>query len=89
MCRSHASVLGFTGEVMTRTEQLDRMTEEDKQADLLDNLERCDFIRLERRDQLAFWSMAIETLVAKGLVTSEFIEVEEQYSYIKVRKVRS
>lgn len=73
---------------MTRAEQLDQMTEADKQTDLLAKLDTCDFIRLDHRDQLAFWGAAIDVLVGKGLVTSKLIEVEEQYSYLEVRKAK-
>lgn len=74
---------------MTRTQQLDRMSESDKQADLQAQLQSCDFIRLDHKSQLAFWGAAIAALEVKGFVTSKLIEIEEQYSYLEVRKAKT
>lgn len=73
---------------MTRNEQLDRMTEEDKQADLLQNIDAHGVVQITSRSALAFWGSAVDALVGKGLVTRNLIEVEEQYSYLEVRKAK-
>lgn len=69
---------------MTRTEELDAMTLDDKKADILKNLARCDFLRLDQKSQLMFWDSAIAELVNEGKITAELREVDEQYSYLRV-----
>jgi len=61
------------------------MSEADKEADLLKNIEAHGMVRIEGRQALAFWGAAIDSLTAAGKVEHELIEnYEGQYSYIKV-----
>lgn len=70
---------------MTRSEELDAMTETDKETDILENIRVHGMIRIEGRQALAFWGGAIDRLKAAGKVEHEHIEeYEDQYSYIKV-----
>ena len=70
---------------MTRSEELDVMSEADKEADLLKNIEAHGTIRIEGRQSLAFWGAAVDSLAAAGKVEHEHVEnYEGQYSYIKV-----
>ena len=71
---------------MSRNDELDAMDLDAKKADLLKNLAKdgCDFLRFDRKAQLAFWSEAIDALGAEGKVTIEMRVVDEQYSYLRV-----
>lgn len=70
---------------MTRSQDLDRMTESDKQADLLRAIERHGAVRLESRQAVGFWGAAVDALVAAGKVDVEKIEsYEGQYSCLQV-----
>lgn len=69
----------------TRSEQLDRMTEEDKQADILENIQKHGCIRIHTRQQLQFWYNAIQKLADDGTIRVEnVVKYDDQYSYIKV-----
>lgn len=70
---------------MTRTEQLNAMTEADKQADILANIEEHGAVRITDRHMLAFWGEAVEALKREGkVVASHHENYEGQYSYILV-----
>ena len=74
---------------MSRKEELDAMSEEDKQADILKNINEHGCIRITSRQAEAFWGPAVDALVDAGKVKSEFIEnYEGQYSYYRVTLVR-
>jgi len=70
---------------MTRSEELDAMTEADKEADILKTIKDHGIVRIEGRQALAFWGGAIDSLKKAGKVEHELVEnYEGQYSYIKV-----
>ena len=70
---------------MGRSAELDAMSEADKEADILKNIEAHGMIRIEGRQALGFWGGALDSLTAAGKVKHEIIEnYEGQYSYIKV-----
>lgn len=65
--------------------ELDAMSEEDKQADILKSLEEHGQIRIDTRPALAFWGAAVDALVEQGKIETEFIDLEEQqYSFYRV-----
>jgi len=73
---------------MGRRDELDNMTESDKVADLLSNLDRHGCLRIDNRHALAFWGSAIQKLKDDGIVETEMVEnYEQQYSYLKVTPV--
>lgn len=70
---------------MTRNEELDAMTEADKEADILKNIKEHEVVRIQGRQAAAFWGGAIDSLTEAGKVKHELIEnYEGQYSYIQV-----
>lgn len=75
---------------MGRSDELDAMSEADKEADILRNLREHGCVRLTSRPALAFWGAAVDRLVEAGKVQTELIEeYEAQYSYIKVTPVEA
>lgn len=71
-------------DTLSRNDELDAMDLDGKKADLLSKLESCDFLRFDRKPQLAFWGEAISALEDEGKIETEFREVDEQYSYLRV-----
>lgn len=70
---------------MGRKEELDAMSEADKETDILKTVEEHEAIRITSRLGMAFWGAAIDRLKAAGKVETEFIEnYEGQYSYLLV-----
>lgn len=59
---------------------------EAKKGEILKALNKpgCDFLRLDRKPQVAFWAEAIDALAAEGKIITEFREVDDQYSYLRV-----
>lgn len=62
---------------MTRSEQLSAMTEEDKQADILANIQAHGCIRITNRVALGFWGEAAQALSDAGKVTVTFVDHPE------------
>ena len=61
---------------------------EELEATLLEALNTHGSLRFDQRPQLGYWQPVIDSLVQKGLATTEFVDLpEEQYSYYTVRKV--
>lgn len=70
---------------MEREEELDAMTEADKETDILARVKEHEAIRITSRPAMAFWGDAINRLETAGKVETEFIEnYEGQYSYLLV-----
>jgi len=70
---------------MSRNDELDAMTEADKEADILKNIKQHGVIRITSRQAMGFWGTAIDRLEEAGKVKSEMIEnYEGQYSYLQV-----
>lgn len=70
---------------MTRSEELDRMTEADKEIDILKQLEIWGSIRIDCKSAMGFWGGAIQRLEDAGRIQTRFVEnYEDQYSYLKV-----
>ena len=70
---------------MGRREELDAMSEAEKEADILKNIQAHGMIRIEGRQSLAFWGEALDSLKTAGKVKHELVENSEgQYSYLKV-----
>ena len=71
--------------LMTRSEELDAMSESDKETDLLKNIKEHGMIRIYGRGSLAFWGGALNSLVEAGTVKTELVEnYDAQESYLKV-----
>lgn len=70
---------------MTRREELDAMSEEDKQADILKSITEAGCIRITSKPQAAFWMDAINALETAGKVKVTMRDNEtQQYSYVLV-----
>lgn len=70
---------------MGREEELDAMSEADKETDILARVKEHEAIRITSRPAMAFWGAAIDHLKAEGKVKTDFIEnYEGQYSYLLV-----
>ena len=70
---------------MGRSEELDAMSEADKEADLLKSLREHGCVRLTGRSAVGFWGAAVDALREKGSVNVEHREnYEGQYSWIEV-----
>lgn len=71
---------------MTRSEELDRMTEADKQADILKSVAQHGCIRFYGKQSVAFWAAAIDALDDAGKIDVQFKEdYDGQCSWIEVR----
>jgi hypothetical protein len=71
---------------MSRSQELDAMSEADKEADLLASIKKHGAVHMNRREQLAFWGGAIERLREAGKVTVRDTGSDEaQYTCYEVR----
>lgn len=74
---------------MTRSEQLNAMSEKDKEEDLLRSLAELGCVRLTTRQAVEFWGRAVDALVDAGKVEVRHREnYEQQYSWIEVTPAR-
>lgn len=74
-----------------RNRQLDRMTELDKQEDILRRLQRKPgtTLRIDTRAALAFWEKALGVLEDAGKIEVEFVDSDyQQCSFYNVRLPR-
>lgn len=72
---------------MTRGEELDAMSEDDKESDIMRSLDEHGIIRIHNRQQLASWGAAVNRLSDDGKVDAEFVELEQE-SYWVIRKAK-
>ena len=76
--------------MMGRSKQLDTMTEEGKQRELVLAVETNEVVRLTSKAASAYWGDALAELVSEGVLKSEHVEsYEGQYSYTKITRARA
>jgi hypothetical protein len=69
----------------TRREQLDAMSEADKEKDLLKTIGESGAVRIDCRAAMAFWGSVVQRLEDAGRVKTRFVENwDGQYSYLEV-----
>jgi len=73
----------------TRSEQLDSMSDSDKERAILQGLREHGYVRITSRLALAFWGAAIDRLREAGEIETEMVENhEQQHSYLRVTPAR-
>ena len=72
---------------MRRREELDAMSEDGKESDIMRSLDEHVVIRIHNRQQLAFWGATVNRLIDDGKVDAEFVELEQE-SYWVIRKAK-
>lgn len=69
---------------MTREEELDKMSEADKQKDILKQIEEHGAIRITNKQAMGFWGAAIDALTDAGKVKHEMRDSCSQSTYLLV-----
>lgn len=73
---------------MSRSDYLDSIANnvEAKSNDMMEALDNCDYLRFDRKLQMAFWGDALYLLEQKGNVIIKDNSFDDQESFIIIRK---